>query len=185
MSDSFNPYAAAPISSGSSDAEQVRELHLSHEASVKSIAVLYLLGSLFGLLASIGWIMAGLDSQVGGRAAEMAPILLTLGLIGIVLSIAQIVVAIGIRKLASWSRIPCVVLSVIGLLAFPLGTLINGYIIYLMLCAKGKMVFSPEYKNVIQQTPHMKYKTSIVIWIFLGLLIALFALGIGVALFAR
>jgi hypothetical protein len=183
MSDSFNPYAAAPISSASTEAEQVREFHLSHEASVKSIAVLYILGSFFGVLASIGWIVAGL-TPARGSAGEMAPILLTLGVVGIVLSIAQFVVAFGIRKLAPWSRISCVLLSAIGLLGFPIGTLISGYIIYLMLCAKGKMVFSPEYKQVIEQTPHMKYKTSIVVWIFLGLLIALFGFGIVAALFA-
>lgn len=46
------------------------------------------------------------------------------------------------------------------------------------------MVFSPYYKEIISQTPHIKYKTSIVVWIFLGLLLALLGLGIVGAIFA-
>jgi hypothetical protein len=35
------------------------------------------------------------------------------------------------------------------------------------------MVLSEQYQQVIAQTEHIKYKTSIVVWIFLGLIVAL------------
>ena len=53
-----------------------------------------------------------------------------------------------------------------------MGTLIGFYMLYLLLSKKGTMVFSPEYKEIIAQTPHMKYKTSPVVWIALGLIVA-------------
>ena len=77
-----------------------------------------------------------------------------------------------------WARIPTGILSGIGLLAFPIGTLINAYVLYLIFSAKGKMVFSDEYRAVIEQTPHIKYRTSIIVWIVLGLLLLLIAFGI-------
>ena len=64
-------------------------------------------------------------------------------------------------------------LSAIGLLGFPIGTLINGYILYLFLSKKGRTIFAPAYQDVIAATPHVKYRTSIVIWIFLALLVGL------------
>jgi hypothetical protein len=49
--------------------------------------------------------------------------------------------------------------------------LINGYILYLVFSEKGRRVFSPEYQEIIRQTPHVKYQTSIIVKIFVGLLL--------------
>jgi hypothetical protein len=45
-------------------------------------------------------------------------------------------------------------------------------------------VFSDEYREIIEQTPEIKYKTSKVLWFFLFLLLGLIGLGIVVELFA-
>ena len=178
-----NPYAPAVVEKKKilTQVEETRHLYLSHEASAKSVAVLFILGGLFGLLAGLSWIsMPMLNPQ--GPGPNFAPIFIILGIIAVVLSVAQIAVAIGLRKLASWSRFPAVFLAAIGLIAFPVGTLINAYILYLLLSKKGTMIFSPEYKNVMAQTPHIKYRTSIVVWIFLGLLVVLLVLVVFLAL---
>lgn len=47
------------------------------------------------------------------------------------------------------------------------------------------MVFSDEYQAVIRQTPHIKYRTSVVVWILFGLLLLLVSLGIFAAMFIR
>ena len=62
-----------------------------------------------------------------------------------------------------------------GLLGFPIGTLINAYILYLFLSKKGRTIYSPEYQEVIAATPHVKYRTSIVVWILLALVVVLIA----------
>jgi hypothetical protein len=40
-----------------------------------------------------------------------------------------------------------------------------------VLSRKGVVVFSDEYKAVIEATPEIRYKTSIVVWIFLAILL--------------
>jgi len=147
-------------------AEQIRKDHIKHEASVKSVGFLYFLAAAF-------LILAGTASLVARDGAGML-----MGLVFLCLGILQVWVGIGLRQLKSWARIPAAVLSGIGLLGFPLGTIINAYILYLVLCQKGRTVFSDDYKHVIEQTPHIKYKTSIIVWIFLGLLLLLIGLAL-------
>jgi hypothetical protein len=45
------------------------------------------------------------------------------------------------------------------------------------------MVFSDEYHEIIAQTPHIKYRTSIIVKIFLFFLLALIAFGVVAFLF--
>ena len=175
-----NPYAPAVVEKKKilTQVEETRHLYLSHEASAKSVAVLFILGGLFGLLAGLSWISVPILNPVMPGGPNFQYVYLACGIVAVVLSAVQISVANGLRKLASWSRIPAAVLAGIGLIVFPVGTLINAYVLYLLLSKKGTMVFSPEYKNVMAQTPHIKYKTSIVVWIFLGLVVLLLLLVI-------
>ncbi len=156
------------------EAERVRKEHISHEASVKSVGLLYFLGAAFLLLAglAVGFSTKGMEGPL------LAGFFLLLG--G-----AQLWAGIGLRQLKPWARIVAGILSGIGLLGFPLGTLINGYILYLLFSKKGAVVFSDPYKRVIEQTPHIKYRTSIVIWILLGLMLLLIASALLFAVFAH
>ena len=94
------------------------------------------------------------------------------------LAVLMFFTARGLRRLQPWSRIPSGILSTIGLLGFPIGTLINGYILYLLFSRKGNVVFSPEYRDIIDRTPHIKYKTSLVVKVLAAVLLAVFLLGI-------
>ena len=90
----------------------------------------------------------------------------------LLLAMALIYAVVGrwFRTLNPKARVPATILSVIGLLAFPLGTLINGYILYLIHAKKSKVVFSADYQAVIAATPEIKYKTSLFVWILVGFL---------------
>ena len=77
----------------------------------------------------------------------------------------------GLRQLKPNAKTPTIVLSILGLFNLGLGTLINAYVLYLVLSKKGKLIFSGEYQDIVAATPHIKYKTSIIIWIFLGLIL--------------
>lgn len=149
-----------------SASEETRKKYLSHESSVRSVGVLYLIGGTGLLLVGLG---AAVTASAGRNAVEG----FLLGALFLVLGGMQFWVGLAIRRLKSWSRIPTGILSGIGLLGFPIGTLINGYILYLVFSEKGKMVFSEEYRAVIEQTPHIKQRTSIVVWIVLGLLLVI------------
>jgi hypothetical protein len=91
----------------------------------------------------------------------------------LVLGALSIFVGRGIRALRPWARTTAIVLSCIGLLGFPVGTVIHGYILYLLLSQKGKRIFEPDYPEIVAATPDIKYRTSVVVWIVLGLLLLL------------
>jgi hypothetical protein len=186
-----NPYAPGVVQKKHvhSEVEAIRHKHLSHEASIKSVGFLYLLGGAIGLLIGTSYVIPGISIMSSPqRMGQMSmqsygAVFMIVGVIVFLLGVAQMAVGSGFRRLALWSKIPGAILAGIGMLLFPIGTLINGYVLYLLLSAKGSMVFSPEYKEVIFQTPHMKYKTSIVVWVFVGLLALLFVIAIVAALF--
>lgn len=178
--DDRNPYAApqTPFGDervGSEGAEVIRRQHLSHEASIQSIGILYLLGGIFLTLGGIATVVAAANAGPG-------PIELLVPVVIVGLGIGQGFVGVGLRRLRRWTRIPVGILSGIGLIGIPIGTIINGYILYLVFSTKGAMVFSDQYQEIIRQTPHIKYKTSIIVWIFLFLLLTLIAIGVLAAL---
>lgn len=176
----FNPYLAPTTGAeepvAATDAEVIRNKHIAHEASVKSIGFLYLLSAILVMFGVIVFFTITLSVQQVGRGYTVTMI----GVLSmlITLAIIQPLIAWGFYKLRPWARIVAGVLSAIGLIGFPLGTLINAYILYLLFSAKGAMVFSEEYKTIIQQTPHIKYRTSIVVWILLALLLGLIGFGV-------
>lgn len=149
----------------SSDAEDIRNEHIKHEASVKSVGILYFIGAFF--LVFLGGMMLIARPGPGGLEATVTGVVL-IGMAGF-----QFATGLALRRLKRWARIVAGIFSGIGLLGFPLGTIINGFILYLLFSKKGKTVFSPEYQEVIAQTPHIKYRTSIVVWIALGILVLL------------
>jgi hypothetical protein len=162
-------------SASHSSAEQIRRVHLSHEVSVQSVGSLY-------YFASVVTPIAGLRPFIAGLSPEQEH---WIGLaLFLVLALVYFQLGRWFRALNPKGRLPGTVLSIIGLLAFPVGTLINAYILYLIHSAKGQMVFSPEYRAVIEATPHIQYRLSKVAWVAIGLLILFFAVGL-IALFLR
>ena len=161
-----NPYAApesviTPIPVHQTGAEQIRRAHLSHEASVISIGSLYYLGAILLSLGFLSYMVAIVLSWREGAAggSELA-VVIGGALLILAIIVLQWKLAGGLRNLRPWVRIPTIILSIIGLIGFPLGTLISAYILYLMFAAKSKMVFSPEYREIIAATPHLRYRTS-------------------------
>ena len=165
------------------DVESIRKRYLGHEASVKSIGTLYLLGGVFSLLISAVYLIAGISSFAdtgpnGFGGPTLGLFTLAIGAVFLSLSALQIWSGIGVRKLRPAARIGATVISTLGLLGFPIGTLVSAYFLYLLLSEKGSYVFSDAYKQVIAQTPHMRYKTSILTWIVVILLVTLVLLVI-------
>lgn len=186
----INPYAPTSHVSDTegleSDVEAFRNHYLSHEASIKSIGILYLIPGVLMLLGFLGMTVATIVGAVAGGgigfgapdAAEILFVVVIYGGIGLLNCYA----GWGIRKFRKGPKVIITILSSIGLLMIPFGTIINGYILYLLHSEKGKVVFSERYQEVIRQTPHIKYKRSIVVKVLLVLVVALITIGI-VALF--
>jgi len=158
-----------------SHARAVRQVHLKHEASLRSVGILYFLSCAVLLFISVTLV------SLGGLAEE--PVMLG-GLIAFYFGLGVLLFFMGrgMRKLQRWVRIPATILAVLGLLQFPVGTLINGYILALIWSEKGKMVFSDPYARIIAETPDMKYQTSIFVKVLLGFLLLIVGSLVVVAL---
>lgn len=177
MSTDLNPYAPPQaavdyVAGATSEAESIRREHIKHEASIRSIGILYYLSG--GLLA-----VGALLFAAGATEVE-----LEIGLAVVYGALATLSLAMGhqIRALRPWARIAAIVLAIIGLLGFPLGTLINGYILYLLFAKKGRRIFEPDYPDIVAATPYVTYRTSIVVWIVLGVLLLLMLVSVVVPL---
>jgi len=179
MSNAANPYAAPAARvedvPANAEAEAIRQAHISHEASVKAVGILYYLGG-------IGVTIAAVTSLAGVREGAISVMVMLLLL---ALGAGYFFAGWAVRALRPWGRIVGIVLAGFGLLGFPVGTLISAYILYLFLSKKGRTIYSPEYQDVIAATPHVKYKTSILVWIFLALLVALIAFGMLGSFFGK
>lgn len=194
-----NPYQAPDAFSAPSlperyvqqqNALEIRQAHIKHEASVKSIGTLYYIGTIFltlGIVAQIvsavGQISSSPSADVSAMGAHVGEAIVMIVILGAIAAL-QGVAGYGIRNLKPWGRIVGIVLSAIGLLAIPVGTIISAYILYLLVSRKGGMVFSPEYKEIIAATPGVKYKTSLIVWIILGIFV-LGVIGVFVAGFLK
>jgi len=143
-------------------AEQTRRAHLSHEASVRSVGGLYLLGAVLVSLLLLGITITPVVRIGLGELVIMLTCVVLGGVAGW-----------GVLRWKFWARFLAGVVALFGLLAFPVGTLINGYILYLLFSKKGATVFSAEYQRIIAQTPHVKHRTSVVAWVALGLILAI------------
>lgn len=178
MSDNLYTPPSAPVSDHSDASErdvEIRESHVSHEASLRTFGMLYYLGGVFLVIGAVGLLAAGL---AGGEETGMdSSLFIGIALGYVVLAVLMIWVGRGLRTLNPKGRTPAIILAAIGLLGFPLGTILNGYQLYLLLSAKGKMIFTAEYTGIRARTPQVKVPTPLLVWIVLGIIL----LGIGAA----
>ena len=205
MSD--NPYAPSGSSYGDasldanfdlSQAELIRKSHLSHEANIQGFGCLYTLGGILGILGAIFYVgigifvMAGgvvpkeLESMVfgaGGDRLVSGGLTTLVGVVFLAIAVAQLFAGRSMQTLNPSGKILAIVVAAIGMLQFPCGTLISGYLLYLLVSAKGRTVYSSASKEVMQATPHIRYRTSIIVWIFLFILIGVLLLGVLAAIF--
>lgn len=144
----------------------MREEYLGHEASLRGMALLFYLSGIFILFMGIAVVL-----PVFVEGGDSLPIGIGIALLFVLLGVGSIYVGYGIRQLRKGVVVPACILSAIGMLNIPVGTLLNGYMLYLLLSAKGKVVFSERYAEVRGLTPEIRPRTSIVVWVVLGLLV--------------
>lgn len=158
------------------NSEIIRKTHLSHEANIRALGLLYYFNSAMMLLGAVGIVLIATTDP--SSIPESTTTLVVSAVVALFLGIVFAFVGRGLRTLTGWARTVGILFAVVGLLVFPIGTLINAAFLYLFLSGKGAYVFTPEYQNVIAATPHVKYKTSMIVWVALGVLVAILVLGV-------
>jgi hypothetical protein len=132
----------------------------------------------------------------------MRPLVVALVIAYCLMTALNYALGYGLRHLLTWARwtetaflLIGTLASVVGMIAlfvtgqpelsvaYIFGLLLYSYLLYLLLSAKGAMVFSPGYKEIIEKTPHIKYKTSLIVKIAIGLFVAVVALAVIGAIF--
>lgn len=186
-SDETNPYAVPAVAVGTSelgsDAEALRITYLIRETTIKSAGGLFVVGGILACLLAVFYALAGLVTLGAPRPDEPAVLFFALAILSGVLGVAQIYIAGGLWQLKPWARTAAAGFSCLGLLAFPVGTLLCAYFCYLLLSRKGAMVFSEPYRQVVKATPRIEYKSSIVVGIlFTALLVPFVLVIIGLVL---
>jgi len=157
--------------------EEIRTAHLHHEASIQSIGTLYYLAGFGSACMALATVLSHESKEMIVKAALVA----VFGLF----SCAYFWMGKQLKQLNPAVRRPATILACLGLLGFPIGTLINGYILFLLHSAKGKMVFSPEYQEAVLATPDIKYKTTKLVWVLLILVLLMIVLAVTAALTHR
>ena len=178
MSD--NPYAPTTNPTGGfdsgqefdiSDVESVRRMHLNDEALIRGVGWLYLLG---GVLAGLAGIVLGAEfskyKYPPNNGPDLAVLGRELGYLGkFVLAVAIPLVYTGwtMTRLDPMGKVFAILISTIGLICIPIGTLISAYMLYLLRSARGKFIYSRHYKGIIAATPHTIYR-SVLVWMVLA-----------------
>lgn len=176
-----NPYAPTShtldIEPAVDDVEAYRRAHLRHEASCQSIGSLFFVGAF--MLVLIGSLMIFGGWVTGGTRVDEEMMLI--GLVYFTIGVVQGWIGWGLRHLREWGRTSGAVISAVGLLGFPVGTLFGAYFLYLLLCRKGRIVFSADYQRVIEQTPQIRYRTPVIVWLVLLVLFLAIVWAVAVA----
>jgi len=91
------------------------------------LAVLDILGGIVTMIAGAVVLVA----NFAGDTRELDPVIsVILGAFVGILGLVHLMVGLGLLRLQSWARMAQIVLSCIGLLGFPLGTIINALILF-------------------------------------------------------
>jgi len=175
-----NPYqtpavteVAAPLASD--DLRELREKHIKHEASIKAVGFLCLLGGVL-LLGSFAFV--SIETIAAGSLVESPAMSL---LFEIAFGTLQLISGIGLRRLQGWSRIPAAIVAAVAMTKLPIGTIIGIYILYLLFSPKGSKILSAEYREIEALTPDVRYRTPRWFWILILVVILIFA---GLVVFA-
>ncbi|GAB5404201.1 MAG: hypothetical protein Aurels2KO_24320 [Aureliella sp.] len=200
-----NPYAApagatnssyaSPYQShlASADAESIRRAHIQHEASIRRIGTLQQIGALFSVvyvIVGIYFLIAAPKMGVEPGDPNEPPAYFT-RIFGLGMAVFSGLISAllwwvgdGLKRFKNTQRTVATVLLAIGLISIPIGTLINGYFLWLLHSQKGNTIFSPEYRRIIKATPHVKPGMSCLLKALLALLAVCILFALVILVFA-
>ena len=123
------------------------------ETHVKVLGALQIVMGAFGLLSALALVLVfGVASSAVGMsgdpdAAFALPIIGITGmaLVGflVALSLPSVVVGIGLLQHRPWARIAGIVLSILGMMMIPFGTILGVYGVWVLFSKETERLFSP------------------------------------------
>ncbi len=124
----------------------------SMDTHVKVLGIMHIVLGGLGVLVALGiFAMFGGIAGIIGATAESGDAAVALPLIGLIgsivvvvillLSIPGIIVGLGLLKLQPWARLFGIILSVISLINFPIGTVLGVYGLWVLLTPETQPLF--------------------------------------------
>jgi hypothetical protein len=120
------------------------------DTHVKVLAILNVVGGALGLLGALVVLLVfgGVVASVSGDA-DAASAIPVIGLTGIAVvvflacwSLPGVIVGIGLYRLRPWARIGGIVVSVLALIAFPFGTMLGAYGLWVLFSKDTEQLFA-------------------------------------------
>ena len=121
-------------------------LELTMRTHIKVVAIINIIMGAVGVLSALGTVVGGslgsiMSGQLIGAIAGVAGSLL-FGILFGCLALLRVMAGFGLMKGAEWARFSVIVLSVLGLFNFPIGTIFGVYALWVLLSADGKREFT-------------------------------------------
>ena len=115
---------------------------------VKIVAWLYIVMGLLGILSALvvgalilgGGLISGDDTAI--RVTTIVAIVL--GSLVVLLSVPGVVAGVGLLGFKPWARILAIILSVLNLPGFPIGTLVGIYSLWVLLDSETSLLFESK-----------------------------------------
>lgn len=124
------------------------------ETHVKVLGALQIILGAFGVMAALllFFVFGGLAGLIGVSGEEGAEIAAPIvGLVGtfvvgfiLLLSVPGIIVGVGLLKFRPWARILGIILSILMLVHFPLGTVVSIYGLWVLLTGETEKLFTAK-----------------------------------------
>jgi hypothetical protein len=131
-------------------ASEIRQDYRSYELFFRVVGLLYYLLGVFWILLGPSLTLFAMSTNIYRRfSLTDSFVMAVMVLIGLVF----IRVGYGCRHFCDWVKIPLVMLSLLGCLAFSFyGIITNAPILYLLWTPKGKFLFTKEYQEILKET---------------------------------
>jgi hypothetical protein len=115
------------------------------EQHIRIVAILYIIWGVIGLavaaLVLLGGVGAGFMSQDADAALASGTCATVVAVIIAVLSLPNLLAGFGLQKRKQWARILTIILSVLNVFQFPLGTALGVYGLWALLNEQSKSYF--------------------------------------------
>jgi len=125
------------------------------ETHVKVLGVLYIVCGVLGIVVALGMLLIGgivfmrvsqaAESEavvIGHARSAVLPTLIFVAIILVlILSVPNIIAGVYLLKYRNWARILCIVLSILNLMIFPLGTALGVYALVVLFNEKTVALF--------------------------------------------
>jgi hypothetical protein len=169
-----NPYASPKADTSDpdhveSEVERIRRQYIGHETAVRSISSVFYLAGLAWTIHLLVWSFDVLRSGPSYRVVDGVVVLLLIGL-----AAGAFWLGYGVMRLRQIVLLPVGFITTVALLVVPF---VSVLILHLVFRQNGRFVFSPEYQEIIRGTPSVQYRTSVVVWTLLCVLLAILACG--------